>query len=439
MMAARFEEKRSKSGSVYYLITRAELEHLPGFRSSAGGKARAACPFHGGDNPQALEIDFEQGTAHCYTRSCFARIVDSADDYGAPLRAHTRSHIPNRSRPPEMQTNADNPARAGDTIAKLAAAFERARAALPTSPAVAYLERRGIPLELAARYGLGWSTAGSLANRLIFPLSSPDGTITSASGRILSDSITPKYLNLGEKAGYVKGWFHAQAIARAREITTPVFVCEGVFDALALLAGGLETATAIMGKHDPRLAQWLAQWVSGAPRVVLCPDEDEDGGGRVAYEKAARELMLYVPAIVAPRGYLDDCKDLGEFWQTHRTLPHVLAELAFSQAPAQGSPYATERDESPVDDSQYLRPAQLTPELEGLLKREWFIAPVPVHVLSSDECRALARCGQPYEVTGAPLCEPLPAACIGGQVCAALGQCERAPHCRIDAPTGATE
>ena len=91
MMATRFEEKRSKTGNVYYLVTRAELEHLPGFRSPGGGKARAACPFHGGDNPQALEIDFEQGTAHCYTRGCFARIVDSADDYGAPLRPHTRT------------------------------------------------------------------------------------------------------------------------------------------------------------------------------------------------------------------------------------------------------------------------------------------------------------------------------------------------------------
>jgi DNA primase catalytic core, N-terminal domain len=438
MMAAHFEEKLSKTGKPYYLVTRAELEHLPGFRSSAGGKARAACPFHGGDNPQALEIDFEQGTAHCYTRGCFARIVETADGYGAPLRPHMRPQ-------PENLIKPNNPARAmpaAETIAKLAAAFERARAALPTSPAVAYLARRGIALELAERYGLGWSTAGSLANRLIFPLSVPDGTITSASGRTLSDSITPKYLNLGEKVGYVKGWFHAHAITRSRETGAPVYVCEGVFDVLALLSGGIETATAIVGKKDPRLTPWLAQWVSGAPGVVLCPDEDDDGGGRAAYEKAARELMLFIPAIVAPRGYLDDCKDLGEYWQTHRALPPVLAELIFSPAPAQGSPYAPESDERPLDDS-HLSDRPLTPELEALLKPEWFTAPVPVHLLSSDEVRALARCGQPYEVTGAPICETLsehlPAACIGGQVCAALGPCERAPHCRIDEPKGKTE
>jgi len=332
MMAARFEEKRSKSGNVYYLITRAELERAPGFRSSGGGKARAACPFHGGDNPQALEIDFEKGTAHCHTRGCFARITETVDTYGAPLSSHdrraTRTPRTPESPPPKPLTPS------GNVLAKLAAAFERARAALPDSPAIAYLERRGVSLELATRYGLGWGTAGNLQNRIVFPLTSPDGTITSASGRTLSDSITPKYLNLGEKAGYVKGWFHAQAITRASETGAPVYICEGVFDALALLAGGLETATAIMGKKDPRLSIWLAQWVSGVSGVVLCPDEDESGGGRRAYERAALELMLAVPTIVAPRGYLDGFTDLGAYWQHHHALPPILSELTFPQMPS---------------------------------------------------------------------------------------------------------
>jgi len=447
-MAARFEERRGKAGTVYYLITRAELERAPGFRSSGGEKARAACPFHRGDNPQALEIDFKAGTARCHTRDCFARIVDSADTYGTPLSPHDRA--PNRTiRTPEKGTvprwknlaKPDISAReipASETLAKLAAAFERARAALPDSPAPAYLDRRGISLELAARYGLGWgSEGGPLRNRLVFPLTSPDGAITSASGRTLSDAITPKYLNLSGGAGYVKGWFHAQAIARARDTGAPVYICEGVFDALALLAGGLETATAIMGKRDPRLSIWLAQWVSG---VVFCPDEDDTGEGRRAYERAALELMLAVPAIVAPRGYLDGCNDLGDYWQAHRALPPVLTELTFARMPDSETLYAPESNERPVHDSQHPNAPRLTPELAALLEPAWFTEPVPVHLLSPDEIRALARCGRSYDVTGVPLnTRPLnttppadlPEACIGGMVCAALGPCARAPYCRL--------
>lgn len=401
-MVARFEERRSKTGTVYYLITRAELERAPGFRSSGGDKARAACLFHGGDNPQALEIDFDKGTATCHTRGCFARIVDSADTYGAPLSAHDRRAIrtirtPKKGATPEREnlTKPNISAPAGDTIAKLATAFDRARAALPDSPAVAYLERRGVALEIAARYGLGWGTAGSLRNRLVFPLTSPDGTITSASGRTLSDAITPKYLNLSEKAGYVKGWFHAQAITRAGETGAPVYICEGVFDALALLVGGLETATAIMGKRDPRLSLWLAQWVSGVPGVVLCPDEDESGDGRRAYERAALELMLAVPTIVAPRGYLDGCKDLGDYWQEHRVLPSVLAELHFPQNAVHNALEPPESNDRPANDEYHLGEYELAPETETPR-------------------------------------ESLPVACVGGSACAALGPCMRAPHCRAD-------
>jgi len=428
-MVARFEERRSKAGKVYYLVTRAELEHAPSFRSTGGEKARAACLFHGGDNPQALEIDFAAGTAHCYTRGCFARITETVDTYGSPLSSHDRRATQTPRTPESPPPKPLTPS--GDVLAKLVVAFERARAALPDSPAVAYLARRGVSLELATRYGLGWGTASNLQNRIVFPLTSPDGTITSASGRTLSDSITPKYLNLGEKAGYVKGWFHAQAIARASDTGAPVYICEGVFDALALLAGGLETATAIMGKKDPRLSIWLAQWVSGVSGVVLCPDEDESGDGRRAYERAAIELMLAVPTIVAPRGYLEDCNDLGEYWQQHRTLPLVLAELTFPQRAAESSRYAPESDESPVD-SDPLNARSLTPELAALLKPEWFTEPVPVHLLSPNEVRALARCGRSYEVTVAPLNptprEQLPADCVGGIVCELLGPCTRAPY-----------
>ena len=171
---------------------------------------------------------------------------------------------------------------------------------------------------------------------------------------------------------------------------------------------------------------------------MFCPDEEESGGGRRAYERAALELMLAAPAIVAPRGYLDGCKDLSEYWQAHRALPPVLADLTFARMPDAEALYAPQSDESTRDDSYHPSACPLTPELAALLKPEWFTEPVPVHLLTWEEGHALARCGRSYEVTGAPLKptnpEHLPAACIGGLACAALGPCPRAPYCRLGNP-----
>lgn len=397
-MLAGFEERRSRTGIVYYVVTRAELERAPGFRAAGGDKARACCIFHGGDNAQALEIDFAKGTARCFTRGCFARIVDAADGYGAPYRSGDRP--PNRTIRTPIKKAPTTAAPVPENLIKpdisraragLAAAFDRARAALSSSPAAAYLERRGISLELAARYGLGWSTSGELRNRLLFPLTAPDGTITSATGRTLSDTVTPKYRNLAETrkdettgasvpTGYAKGWFNAQAIARARDTGAPLYLCEGVFDALALLAGGIETAAAILGKRDPRLSLWLAQWVSGVPGVVFCPDEDPDGGGRAAYESAARGLLLVVPARVAPRGYLGNCKDLGEHWQRYGTLPPGLAEIGNAPEIALSAPTCPESDVLPVDDLGDVAAAPAPVDVAELLEDPDLTKPEPAPV-----------------------------------------------------------
>ncbi len=130
-------------------------------------------------------------------------------------------------------------------------------------------------------------------------------------------------------------------------------------------------------------------------------------------------------------------------WRGVRTLPLVLAELTFPQRAAERSRYAPESDESPEEDSYPLNARPLTPELAALLKPEWFTEPVPVHLLSDDEVRALARCGRSYEVTAAPLNptprEQLPADCVGGIVCELLGPCTRAPYACVGKSTTKAE
>ena len=55
-----------------------------------------------------------------------------------------------------------------------------------------------------------------------------------------------KYYTLPRER-YSKGWFDGHAVTIAREQDLPLYVCEGPFDALALLADRIPTATAVLG------------------------------------------------------------------------------------------------------------------------------------------------------------------------------------------------
>jgi len=432
-MVAQFEEFRSKSGRLIHKVTRAQLERQPGFRARAN-KARCVCPFHeGADNPTALDIDFTKGTATCRTHDCYAVIVDEADLL--PFRGRSRSRAPRDISPPPAHVAVSRADPSPAVLESLQRSCQRAQEAFPASPGAAYVAARGIPVDLAQRYGLGWSTrfgVGKLIGHhpLLFPLSDPSGVITSVSGRTLESDRTPKYLVLPEREGYEKGWFNAGAIRTARETGLPVYLTEGPFDTLALLAGGIDTAAAIMGKRDPRLVRWLAQWVSGVSTVILCPDED--ASGREGFATILRELSLVVAAPrMAPAGYLQGCKDLSEFWQTHRRLPDALLEV--TEAPQVLTP-TTERDFPAPDDlgDLYERPGALTEERwNALIDLGWHPTGLPECSLAEAEDRA--RQGLPYNVKASPrvLTDPadLPSSCIAARACAYLGACDRVPYC----------
>jgi len=77
----------------------------------------------------------------------------------------------------------------------------------------------------------------------------------------------------------------------------------------------------------------------------------------------------------------------------------------------------------------------LSPELAALIKPEWFEDPagVPMHLLSDDEARALARHGHSGHVQPTPIKrtahEELPVDCVTEGLCSLLGPCDRAPWC----------
>jgi hypothetical protein len=98
-----------------------------------------------------------------------------------------------------------------------------------------------------------------------------------------------------------KGVFHAQAL-----VGETVFLCEGVFDALSLLAAGYTGACAIFGVDGLR---W--EWVT-AKCMVLCLDQDRAGEHwrALAWEGVLRGKEVYWLPVEVYGGQ----KDLNEIW-----------------------------------------------------------------------------------------------------------------------------
>jgi DNA primase len=188
--------------------------------------------------------------------------------------------------------------------------------------AITYLTRRGISLSIARAAGIGFAprrswpnTRGAGQPRIVAPLTTPDGTLLTLYGR--STVRCEKPLRHDFLPG-AKGVFHASSLAHDH-----VVMIEGVFDALACLAGGLQ-ATALCGVSI-RDAWWRA---ITATHLTIAMDADE--AGQAAQHRledlartgfaAGKRITLLKPS--ALKGH----KDLSEYWVHERSLPTTHLE-----------------------------------------------------------------------------------------------------------------
>jgi len=134
-------------------------------------------------------------------------------------------------------------------LAQQLAAFQ---AALPGSRGEAYLRQRGIPLALAQQPGVGYAAPGTWPHasrdwrggRVVFPHTMPDGRLVNLYGRAVG---TEEQVPKGKRHDHLpgaKGYFNATALQAS---TGPLWVCEGAFDALGLLAAGMLRVVALFG------------------------------------------------------------------------------------------------------------------------------------------------------------------------------------------------
>src|SRR5216683_47232 len=95
-----------------------------------------------------------------------------------------------------------------------------------------------------------------------------------------------------------KAYFNAAALQAGAD---PLWVCEGAFDALALLAAGIARVVAIFGVQG-----WRWDWVREVRELVFALDAD--AAGQQQWRQLARQAAL-LPA-AAYSGH----KDVNEAW-----------------------------------------------------------------------------------------------------------------------------
>jgi hypothetical protein len=133
----------------------------------------------------------------------------------------------------------------------------------------------------------------------------PDGHLVNLYGRAVGtlDDV-PKGLRHDHLPGQ-KGYFNAVALHAG---PAPVWVCEGAFDALALLAAGYPHVVAIFGVHG-----WRWEWAREISQVIFALDADATGQHH--WRLLARQAALRGKRVIMlpPTAYGGE-KDINAAW-----------------------------------------------------------------------------------------------------------------------------
>jgi len=320
-------------------LTEAELAACRPVRGEGDRALRARCPYHGSDHQRSLRVDLATGHFTCFACGAWGYTADARErwqqerlpgGHGRPPQTRKPVVLRPQARPAPAapRTAEQGPEPARDDLYALVRAYQ---AALPTSLGEEYLRRRGIPLDLALRYGVGYAAAGTWAHtardwrwgRVVFPHTTPDGALVNLYGRAVGSPVrVPKDKRHDHLPGD-KGYFYAAALRTGHG---PLFVCEGPFDALSLMAAGYPRTVAIFGVHG-----WRWAWARDVPALVFALDADATG--QEAWRALARQARLRGKrvAFLPPEAY-GGAKDVNDAW--------VAGVLRVGAAPAASEPAA---------------------------------------------------------------------------------------------------
>jgi hypothetical protein len=316
-------------------LSEADLAACRPIVGEGGHVLRALCPFHGSDRQRSLRVQVQSGRFVCFACGAWGYLDTARAQWRAeqqrqaayrrpparqprgPYHRQPLSPLPRPSASAARTHSADPPvprvsAPVRSDLAQQLAAFQ---AALPGSRGAAYLQQRGIPLTLAQQYGVGYAAPGTWPHpardwrggRVVFPHTTPDGHVVNLYGRAVGTAEQVPKAKRHDHLPGAKGYFNAAAL---QEDAGPLWVCEGAFDALALLAAGVPRVVAIFGVQG-----WRWDWVRAVRELVFALDAD--AAGQQQWRQLARQAALRGKRVaVLPTAAYGGCKDVSEAWAT---------------------------------------------------------------------------------------------------------------------------
>lgn len=303
--------------------TLAELEAMATIHSvatNAGRGRRMGCPFHGSDHQRSLEVNLETGRFSCHNCGVWGYLTDgpgSKSGTGGSTRPCSYSRtVLKKSSLQQARTASEMPRVIPQDLSnpKLGRYLEAAQRHLDESSALAYLEARKMPMDLARSMGLGyfppgrWPGRSACRNmgRVSFPLHEPGGELVG----IYSRAVDPQYpeKKVADRVRHdiwgKRGIFNPGALAGPA-----LYLTESGFDTLAMLAAGFPTTAALLGTKGLR---W--EWLPTVRELWLCGDTDSEGlkaVNKMARDGALYGVRVYTPGATAYGGY----EEPSEQWE----------------------------------------------------------------------------------------------------------------------------
>ena len=229
----------------------------------------------------------------------FAHILakgNSAISQGEPIEKQTQNTQPQSSGQAEKES--EKPI----DFEGFRQGFEQSQAAQ------GYLTRRGISLEVAKRFNVGfWAKE----NELVFPLSAESYTT-----RNIDDNAPIRYRN---PKGQVVSLFNAQSLYKAG----CCFVCEGIFDALSFETAGFNAVSLNSANNPQKLFDYIdINGARGLATLIIATDFDFDAKDEKP-KHAGEDAAAAIQSGLKARGFVSyrlerfpqECKDANEYLQ----------------------------------------------------------------------------------------------------------------------------
>lgn len=315
------------------LLTRVDIVELIGRTvqlKKTGKNFMACCPFHKEKTP-SFSVSPQKQLYKCF--GCGAggsaiQFVMQLEGVNYPEAIRRLAGMVGMT-VPEDPFAAKRAARAHTLTDRMDMATAFYRKSLPSAAhAVAYLKKRGITGETAARYALGFSPEGwqsleavfkehykdkeleetegcglvivneegrrydRFRGRLMFPIRNPRGQVIGFGARTLNGDEHPKYLNSPETAIYHKGreiygLYEASESIRKK---SRAIVCEGYMDVIQLAQAGFTESVAALGTAIT--SDHVKKLLKIVDCVYFC--FDGDGAGQHALRRALEAALPVV-------------------------------------------------------------------------------------------------------------------------------------------------